>query len=241
MKKALLFLLSISYQPGALFLVWIWNVRPFTWISDSLNIDLIKIFGTQNPITLQSALDVALLAWLLNLLLQLLKILLDKLVRPVKVEIKVKDPTDQTKNNSTLYSFAENKSVPLKVECEMEIKWRLVGKLLRLLKSNLTIAWPEGWLSLRIDNSNKYGQSIVKKGNIYFFSPWISISDAESSSRFQLIIFFNVNHDYKTEGSINVDFESAIENKLLKFISNILIRALVKKQLEHRTISLKKN
>ncbi|PFR11762.1 hypothetical protein COK30_17585 [Bacillus cereus] len=233
-----------ALPPLILILVWIFNVRPFSNmipILDSLfNTELAsKIKENQiSPATL-AAIDVALLTFVLNALIDVVKKIFKPLLK-IKVNILDKDLgsfTTLTVNKDD-YEQTFPTNIKVKIHAELESGLFIFKHIFRGVR--LTFFWHPEWLT--VDHNFKHHTQILnfkkEPGNIHcniipLFSE--SDNDFEIEGEFQIML----NKPIKKFGSISTKVQINSNKKFLRFMFNWLINILITTELKSCKIHLR--
>lgn len=239
MKKLFIcikWVLKQALTPLILILVWFFNIRPFSNMMIPL---LDALFDTGLALKIQenkltpaalAAIDIALLTFFSNALLDLLKRIFKS---PLKITVKI---TDKQLGDFTTLTFKKDNpeqtfptNVSVKIDAKLEYGLFLFKYIFRGVR--LTFFWhPE---LLTVDHQFKHHVNILnfekEPGNIHCnILPLFSESDKEFDieGEFQLL----VNRPINKSGLIKTKVQVNSQHKILRFMLNWSINMLVKKE-----------
>lgn len=217
-------------------LVWFFNIRPFSNIIpilDSIfNAGLaLKIKENQLTPAALAAIDIALLTFLLNALIDLVKKIFK---RPLKVTVKIKDKHFDNFTTLTFQKEAGEKTfstnVSVKIEAKLEYGLFIFKNIFRGVR--LTFFWHPDFLSIEhgFTDHTKIMNIEIEPGNIHCnLLPLFSESDKDFD--FENKLYVMVNNHIKKSGQISAKVQINSNNAFWRFMFNWAINMLVKTEI----------
>jgi hypothetical protein len=230
--------------PAFLFLVWFYDLRPFsiafTKLDEIMTADLVAKVADKNiPPATYGAIDVALLTFIYNLLMKLLSKFFRK---PAKLNIEITDRKSSQQFIAIPFdeeNIGSQSPTQINLKGEIEIiygKWILTN-ILRGIR--VSIIWDPRWLSIEPQIRSASDLLKLRPGGIDFnFLDMLSESDLTTSIDGKLSVMANDN--FKRKGSIGIKIVFNSGNKFFQGCFNWIITLLVNSELKPCKIELQK-
>ncbi|MCY9511977.1 hypothetical protein M5W68_00025 [Paenibacillus larvae] len=185
--KIIKFLLTTAIIPICLILLWIYNMRPFTYFSQKMNLDY------QITDNASATIDQAVLVFVLTVFIKLI----ETINRP-KISVSINDPKDPNKDAIVKYSLNQGlKKLIIQVHCDY--KYLFCKKLGSQLM--VEIHWGD-WLSIEIDEpkTKQLNGELSKNKWCVLTSEQMGVYDIKI--QFEVPLYFSVNGDSIKNGFI---------------------------------------
>jgi len=245
MMQILRFLIYIAKKaliPIALVLVWLYDIRPLTYVDKILSIDLTnQINEMKLPPAIIGAIDVAILTFIFTLISDVVNKFFSK---PIDLTIKLK-PTNSNADSLTVkydqnkLENAEGEPISLKLSGQVHKFYKIIGFIFRGIK--VKIYWHPKWISVTMNDyqSNELLNPKTKPGEIYFDILNL-FSDSDDILDLPFKLYVTANNNIKREGKVAAKIEVNSENKFICFCFNGILNSIINLKIESCKIYIAK-
>lgn len=215
------YLFSIGGSPVTLSLLWVFDIRPFSFTYELLKIQ--KVIPDNGMI----ALDLASLLLLYNIILKLFDWVLTKIQKPISMSFSIVDQSHPD-NQDSITIYANDQKLH-KLTLKVQVNYRHLF-LKKFTNPYLELYWSR-WITLEINEKKSEQMGGIMNDNDWRAPLLYSIGPMEQEMKFDVPFYITPGATFSSKGYI-IPKLKFVENKPFSFLFKLLMIEVNEKKFE---------